>query len=325
MVAGLNARLSNFTGGNTVEKNPASGKRNKIQRGIKQNWILLRWRAAREWIASDRLRRVRIYIFQGYVLVALVAFASLALLANTTPVFQPDVKITHELQDDLPSWANVIMQAVSWPGYLIQSSILIVLIVGVFAGFGLRWEAIALLFAAVSSTAINALIKGIISRPRPGADLVNVFQILNSYSFPSGHVMFYTTFFGFLLFLSFTLLKRSWPRILVNTIMILLIALVGISRIYLGEHWASDVIGGYLLGSLLLALSVIFYYWGKQRYFVSQPVAPAASQMPVPHEEKQEINEALKNPLLVKKEEVKKEVGEDEKEALNGDHQLDRL
>jgi membrane-associated phospholipid phosphatase len=56
----------------------------------------------------------------------------------------------------------------------------------------------------------------------------------------------------------------------------LLIALMGPSRIYLGQHWFSDVMGAYLFGSLWLALTIRFYRWGKRRYFVHQPVAPAA-------------------------------------------------
>lgn len=263
------------------------------------------------------------YLFQGYVLAALVVFAALALLANTAPVFQPDVHITRELQDDLPAWFSIVMQVVSWPGYVIPSAVITGLIVGFLAVTGLRWEAITALFAAVISGALNTLIKVVVQRPRPGADLVNVFQKLNSYSFPSGHVMFYTTFFGFLLFLSFTLLKRSWLRLLVNTVLVLLIALVGLSRMYLGEHWASDVIGGYLLGSLLLIVCIAFYRWGKERYFIPQPVAAETSKVPgtkreAPQEkmtgvERQEAKEALKNPLTMEKEKVRKEVSEDGK------------
>jgi undecaprenyl-diphosphatase len=59
------------------------------------------------------------------------------------------------------------------------------------------------LIAAVFSTAINVLVKDLIQRPRPTPDLVNVFATLTSYSFPSGHVMFYL---GFLVLLGFWLL-----------------------------------------------------------------------------------------------------------------------
>ena len=42
----------------------------------------------------------------------------------------------------------------------------------------------------------------------------------------------------------------------------------------LGEHWASDVVAGYILGSLSLILCIQFYHWGKPRFFVTQPVVP---------------------------------------------------
>jgi membrane-associated phospholipid phosphatase len=52
--------------------------------------------------------------------------------------------------------------------------------------------------------------------------------------------------------------------------------MMGLSRIYQGQHWFSDVMGAYLLGSLWLALTIRLYRWGKPRYFVDQPVAPEA-------------------------------------------------
>jgi undecaprenyl-diphosphatase len=50
------------------------------------------------------------------------------------------------------------------------------------------------------------LVKDLIQRPRPAATLVHVLAKLTDYSFPSGHVMFYTGFYGFIVFLAFTLL-----------------------------------------------------------------------------------------------------------------------
>jgi len=53
-----------------------------------------------------------------------------------------------------------------------------------------------------------------------------------------------------------------------------LVGLIGISRIDVGDHWASDVIGAYLFGSLCLVACVYIYRWGKTRFFVKQPLAP---------------------------------------------------
>ena len=110
---------------------------------------------------------------------------------------------------------------------------------------------------------------------------MNVINQLKDYSFPSGHVLFFTTFFGFMLFLAYTLLKHSWWRTGLLILLVGMIALIGPSRIYVGQHWASDVIAAYLLGSVWLALSVVIYRWGKPRFFANQPVAketPASGQ-----------------------------------------------
>src|SRR5512141_836571 len=120
---------------------------------------------------------------------------------------------------------------------------LIVIIFVILFSIGLRWEAVVTLGAAVGSASLAGIIKTIVHRPRPGADLVTVLQQLNNSSFPSGHVLAYTAFFGFLFFLSYTLLKPSFARAALLVILGSLVVLIGLSRIYVGDHWASDVIG----------------------------------------------------------------------------------
>jgi undecaprenyl-diphosphatase len=70
--------------------------------------------------------------------------------------------------------------------------------------------------------------------------------------------------------LTFTLFNRSLARTLLLALLSVFIGLVGVSRIYLGQHWASDVLGAYLLGSLILAGVIFLYQWGKRRFFAYQ-------------------------------------------------------
>ena len=146
-------------------------------------------------------------------------------------------------------------------------------------GFGLQWEALGSLIAALLSIGLNVLVKDLIQRPRPAATLVHVLAKLTDYSFPSGHTMFYTGFYGLIVFLAFTLLKPSLKRTLLLAFFGFLVLLIGVSRIYVGEHWASDVLGAYLLGTLTLVAIVQLYRWGKPRFFVHQPVAKAAASL----------------------------------------------
>jgi undecaprenyl-diphosphatase len=85
---------------------------------------------------------------------------------------------------------------------------------------------------------------------------VNVIDQLQDNSFPSGHVLYFTAFFGFWVFLAYTLLNPSWWRTLLMVILGGMVALIGLSRIYEGQHWASDVLAAYLLGSVWLTMSL---------------------------------------------------------------------
>jgi undecaprenyl-diphosphatase len=134
--------------------------------------------------------------------------------------------------------------------------------------YSLRWEACTAVLAMLLSGATNELVKTVVGRPRPTIDVVNVFEVLTSYSFPSGHVMLYTILFGYICYLMYTLLKRSILRSLLLGIFGIFILFVGPSRIYLGQHWASDVLGAYLLGGVLLAGMILVYQWGKTRFFI---------------------------------------------------------
>jgi membrane-associated phospholipid phosphatase len=229
--------------------------------------------AAANETAPAPIQHRRSVLFYGALLLLLVAFAGLTVLVTTTSTSVVDLFITHTLQAASNPVFSTLMVALSWPGYPPQAFIIPPIIVLLLYGFGLRWEALCALAAGLMEAALDMLVKDAIHRARPPANLVHVFVRLGSYSFPSGHVTFYTGFFGFIWFLAFVLLKPSWKRTLLLTVFGALIVLIGVSRIYLGEHWASDVLGGYLLGTLTLVASIQLYRWGKANVLVRQPVA----------------------------------------------------
>jgi len=146
----------------------------------------------------------------------------------------------------------------------VQSFVLVGLAIVLLFAIGLRWEAVCTFLAGAGGPALDTVAKAVVHRARPTADIVHVVQQVSGYSFPSGHVVFFSTFLGFLMFLGYTLLKERvvWRSALL-IVLAFFVATVGISRIYLGAHWFSDVLGAYLLGSLWLGVCVTIYRWAS--------------------------------------------------------------
>jgi len=226
-------------------------------------------------IEPRHTRRYRAIAFQTYVFVASGVFVALAVIAHSVAYFPIDLKVTRAIQSYHGVAFDRFLYAFSWLGFFPQVAVFALVVVLGLVVAGLRWEAISLAFAC-GSAALGTLVKLVVVRPRPSVDLVHVFRQLHSSSFPSGHVLTFTAFCGFLIFLTYTLLKPSGLRSTLLIVLGCVVAFMGPSRIYLGQHWFSDVMGAYLFGSLWLALTIRFYRWGKTRFFVHQPVAPAA-------------------------------------------------
>lgn len=235
----------------------------------RQRIIQARAIAARPW------RQYRTQLFQGYLIAAIVMFAVLAVLAHTIAYFTFDLVISRDLQLITAPGFDGLMRFISWFGFPPQTYAVTLFVLVALWVSGLKWETVVGFVSAVGISVIGLVIKLVVARPRPDPNLIHVLAQVKDFSFPSGHVLFYTAFFGFIFFLAFTVLKPSWPRTLLMVVFGGLVALVGISRIYEGEHWASDVLAAYLLSSVWLAFIIGFYRWGKTRYFARQPVAKA--------------------------------------------------
>lgn len=226
-------------------------------------------------IAARPTRRARAAAFQAYVLGASVAFVALAVAAHYVPYFGLDLRITRAVQSLHVGVLDAVLRALTWAGFVPQVDVIGTLLFLTLFLFGLRWEAVGVLFA-YGITLVGMVVKLLVVRPRPSADLVYVMSQLDSTAFPSGHVLAATSVCGYLAFLAYTLLKPSARRTALIGVALAIVPLMGVSRIYLGQHWFSDVMGAYLLASLWLALTIRFYRWGKPRFFRRQPVAPEA-------------------------------------------------
>lgn len=117
--------------------------------------------------------------------------------------------------------------------------------------------ALLIIIASESSHIITKLTKSLFQIPRPPVEF-NLVQP-HSFSFPSGHSLISMVFYGFLIYFCFKYIKNNlikWTLIILLTI---LIVLIGLSRIYLGVHYPSDVIGGFILGFFWINLWVVLY------------------------------------------------------------------
>ncbi len=213
--------------------------------------------ARRPWYQTRRWGLILLAVYG----ILLALFTLLAVWVAYNPVLAIDVTITRAFQENQSPWLRYTMIAASFIGNVSALSLgLIILTAVLFWIVDLRLEAIIVVVVSATSALLNWLIKLVVARPRPSASLVEIIQATSGQSFPSGHVMSYVAFWGLLFSLGVILFRgKHWWRTALLIISALFVVLVGPSRIYLGDHWATDVLGAYLIGGLLLSLSLWIY------------------------------------------------------------------
>ena len=102
-------------------------------------------------------------------------------------------------------------------------------------------------------TILNQLLKAILQRPRP-----TEYRIIEEtgYSFPSGHSMVSMAFYGYLIYLIYKYVKNKYIKWISIVLLSILVCSIGISRIYLGVHYTSDVLGGFLISMSYLVIYI---------------------------------------------------------------------
>lgn len=109
---------------------------------------------------------------------------------------------------------------------------------------------------------INYAIKQIIKRPRPiGINLIKE----GGYSFPSGHSATSMAFYGLLIYLVYKYVNNKLLKTIITVLLSLIILMIGTSRIYLGVHYASDVLAGFILGIIYLIIFINISFTNKKQ------------------------------------------------------------
>ena len=200
-----------------------------------------------------------------YILFALVAFAIVSIFIHLFLELTENLKADYMTNIDatiseyvvsfrtstLTNYFTFITNVGDRYGYVV----VFVLINSVFYIIFKSWRyvielAIVLLVAASS----NILLKQVINRARPISEHLVTVETL---SYPSGHAMTAMAFYGFLIYLFYNFKLNIFAKFGIITVLILLILSIGVSRIYLGVHFPSDVAGGFIAGFIWVILCVL--------------------------------------------------------------------
>ncbi|WP_316803277.1 phosphatase PAP2 family protein [Pedobacter nototheniae] len=216
-------------------------------------------------------------VLAAIFILLIIAFTTLSVFIAAHPILKFDIEISLFVQKYHSNFLDKVMLAISIFGEIPFSLISVLIVAAIF--YFKRYKREALYIALVLFSGLIILgIKNVINRPRPTAFYVRLVEVNRFQSYPSGHVLSYVVFFGFLIILMNTLkdIPRT-TRLIFTYLSAFLIITISISRIYLGAHWFTDTLGGFLLGLICLFPLCYFYFKNKRAYFANQ-VSSSASE-----------------------------------------------
>lgn len=209
----------------------------------------------------------------GFVLAGIVAWFFIELLvavASGSAITGVDRRIINLVATLRTPSVDAIMLFITFLGN-VQTILVLALVALVMTLLSRRYEAAVLLVLAllVSSLFFSA-IKLLVGRPRPLFESARIVQ--GGFSFPSGHAAVSATFYGTIAFLLIRARSRESLKVLVGLLAALLVLAIGMSRIYLGVHYPSDVVAGWIAGVFwLLLVALAEHVWSPR---ARQPLAP---------------------------------------------------
>ncbi|MFJ7724793.1 phosphatase PAP2 family protein [Neobacillus sp. NPDC097160] len=207
------------------------------------------------------------HLIIGFIfsLVCVVGFCVLSLLISDHKIINFDSNVIAAIQGLETPWLTKVMKFFTFVGSTPVVIILsILLIIFLYKVLHHRLELILFVSAIIGSAVINQVLKQVFHRVRPNFHrLIDI----SGFSFPSGHAMNAFTVYVIISFLLWRHIPSKWGRGLLICLSAVMILAIGISRIYLGVHYPSDIIGGYLASGFWLAVAIWFFqYYKEKRY-----------------------------------------------------------
>ena len=185
-------------------------------------------------------------------------FVDLTNTLHTDALAEYDRKITDYVTSFRTPQLNKFFQFITEVGDLNGYIVLTTLSTIIFWLIFRNWRfVLEIVFVLAISGLANVALKQVINRARPDAEhLVSVATL----SYPSGHAMSAIAFYGFLIYLFYNFKLNVWVKTLTILILGLLILAIGISRIYLGVHYPSDIAGGYIAGFIWVIFCIVLFH-----------------------------------------------------------------
>lgn len=189
-------------------------------------------------------------------IIALIVFSIRKPIRKHKPI---DMMIFDRIKPRVNTINNKIMLFITFLGkhqFLIPANLILIFYFVVIKKQ--TWFSIRVITIAISSLVLMLLLKQLFQRKRPLSPLLKAARGL---SFPSGHAIMAVTFYGLLIYILQHTVTNDWLKWILFILVVGLIISIGFSRIYLRVHYASDVLGGFIIGLLWLLISLAVLKW----------------------------------------------------------------
>ena len=214
-----------------------------------------------------KIRTINIHFITFLLLMAVfisctLLFVNIADGINENELLHFDMTIIQAVQGSINDLSTKVLTFITDLGS-VNGNIFLVIVFSLLLLMKKRF--ISVLFLVITTLTggyVNHYLKWIFQRERPS---LNPLVEVNGYSFPSGHSMSSFILYGALMIITTRITKRWSIRLVVYAICIFMILTIGYSRIYLGVHFPSDVIGGYIAGCAWLAIIATVFTFREYR------------------------------------------------------------